>query len=70
MTSYANEPSIMKYIKIAAALPDKTVRDVAMRCRWLTVSSFPFNNFPDVHSLMLHIDDTFAACMNESIKVT
>jgi len=35
MTSYANEPSIMKYIKIAAALPDKTVRDVAMRCRWL-----------------------------------
>ncbi|XP_038977864.1 uncharacterized protein LOC120108352, partial [Phoenix dactylifera] len=35
---YANEPNIMKYIKIAARLPDKTVRDVAMRCRWMTVS--------------------------------
>lgn len=35
---YANEPNIMKYIKIAASLPDKTVRDVAMRCRWMTVS--------------------------------
>ncbi|XP_073112764.1 uncharacterized protein [Elaeis guineensis] len=33
---YANEPNIMKYIKIAARLPDKTVRDVAMRCRWMT----------------------------------
>ncbi|WJX45129.1 hypothetical protein P8452_32032 [Trifolium repens] len=36
LANYANEPSIMKYIKIAAALPDKTVRDVALRCRWLT----------------------------------
>ncbi|KAH7570736.1 hypothetical protein JRO89_XS05G0172900 [Xanthoceras sorbifolium] len=33
---YADEPSIMKYIKIAATLPDKTVRDVALRCRWMT----------------------------------
>ncbi|KAI4384136.1 hypothetical protein MLD38_009901 [Melastoma candidum] len=33
---YANEPNIMKYIKIAAMLPNKTVRDVALRCRWLT----------------------------------
>ncbi|KAI4369106.1 hypothetical protein MLD38_017592 [Melastoma candidum] len=33
---YASEPNIMKYIKIAALLPDKTVRDVALRCRWLT----------------------------------
>lgn len=33
---YANELNIMKYIKIAASLPDKTVRDVAMRCRWMT----------------------------------
>ncbi|KAK9052645.1 hypothetical protein SSX86_029275 [Deinandra increscens subsp. villosa] len=28
---YANEPNIMKYIKIAATLHDKTVRDVALR---------------------------------------
>lgn len=47
MTSYANEPSIMKYIKIAAALPDKTVRDVALRCRWLTRK----RRKPDEHSL-------------------
>ncbi|XP_026387389.1 uncharacterized protein LOC113282564 isoform X2 [Papaver somniferum] len=33
---YVDEPSIMRYIKIAALLPDKTVRDVALRCRWMT----------------------------------
>ncbi|XP_030461780.1 uncharacterized protein LOC115681838 isoform X1 [Syzygium oleosum] len=33
---YADEPNIMKYIKIAATLQDKTVRDVALRCRWMT----------------------------------
>ncbi|XP_020083635.1 uncharacterized protein LOC109707012 isoform X2 [Ananas comosus] len=32
---FASEPSIMKYIKIAALLPEKTVRDVAMRCQWM-----------------------------------
>ncbi|GMI75262.1 hypothetical protein like AT1G60670 [Hibiscus trionum] len=32
---YKDEPNIMKYIKIAATLPDKTVRDVALRCRWM-----------------------------------
>ncbi|KAB2623964.1 hypothetical protein D8674_015624 [Pyrus ussuriensis x Pyrus communis] len=36
LIKYADEPSIMKYIKIAAMLPDKTVRDVALRCRWMT----------------------------------
>lgn len=35
LNMYANEPGIMKYIKIAAMLPDKTVRDVAMRCQWM-----------------------------------
>jgi len=45
VTRYAEEPSIMRYIKIAALLPDKTVRDVALRCRWLTVSTFSFNSF-------------------------
>ncbi|XP_039033697.1 uncharacterized protein LOC120169650 isoform X2 [Hibiscus syriacus] len=32
---YKDEPNIIKYIKIAATLPDKTVRDVALRCRWM-----------------------------------
>ncbi|XP_039065356.1 uncharacterized protein LOC120210723 isoform X2 [Hibiscus syriacus] len=30
-----DEPNIIKYIKIAATLPDKTVRDVALRFRWM-----------------------------------
>ncbi|KAK4261954.1 hypothetical protein QN277_004881 [Acacia crassicarpa] len=36
LSRYADEPSIMRYIKIASTLPDKTVRDVALRCRWMT----------------------------------
>ncbi|KAK2635694.1 hypothetical protein Ddye_030486 [Dipteronia dyeriana] len=36
LAKYVEEPSIMKYIKIAATLRDKTVRDVALRCRWMT----------------------------------
>ncbi|KAL4570042.1 hypothetical protein LXL04_025692 [Taraxacum kok-saghyz] len=36
ISKYGNEPSIMRYIKIAATLRDKTVRDVALRCRWIT----------------------------------
>lgn len=38
-----------KYVKIAALLPDKTVRDVALRCHWLSVrlcsSDFPEKTF-------------------------
>ncbi|KAL9687237.1 hypothetical protein QQ045_031636 [Rhodiola kirilowii] len=29
-----SDPSIMKYIRIASNLPEKTIRDVALRCRW------------------------------------
>ncbi|XXG60252.1 hypothetical protein AAC387_Pa04g2209 [Persea americana] len=36
LVRYAEESNIMRYIKIAAKLPDKTVRDVALRCRWMT----------------------------------
>ncbi|XP_057477150.1 uncharacterized protein LOC130764872 [Actinidia eriantha] len=35
LRKYASEPSIMRYIKIAALLRDKTVRDVALRCKWM-----------------------------------
>ncbi|XP_051144259.1 uncharacterized protein LOC127260542 [Andrographis paniculata] len=35
LAKYANEPAIMQYIKIAASLRDKTVRDVALRCSWM-----------------------------------
>ncbi|CAN8238787.1 unnamed protein product [Cochlearia groenlandica] len=36
LEKYKDKPSIMKYVKIAATLPEKTVRDVALRCRWMT----------------------------------
>ncbi|CAI8605320.1 unnamed protein product [Vicia faba] len=36
LLKYADEPSITRYVKIAASLRDKTVRDVALRCRWMT----------------------------------
>ncbi|KAL0718733.1 hypothetical protein Bca4012_068056 [Brassica carinata] len=29
-------PQVTKYVKIASTLPDKSVRDVAMRCKWMT----------------------------------
>lgn len=35
LVKFKDEPSIMKYIKIAASLRDKTVRDVALRCKWM-----------------------------------
>ncbi|KAJ6839464.1 uncharacterized protein M6B38_315000 [Iris pallida] len=35
LVKFSNEPGMMKYIKIAAFLPEKTVRDVALRCRWM-----------------------------------
>lgn len=35
---YASENNITKYVKIAASLRDKTVRDVALRCRWMMVT--------------------------------
>jgi hypothetical protein len=38
LSRFASETAnLSKYIKIAALLPEKTVRDVAMRCRWMTV---------------------------------
>ncbi|KAJ0250595.1 Uncharacterized protein HA466_0139060 [Hirschfeldia incana] len=36
LAKLTNEPKVSKYVKIAATLPDKTVRDVALRCRWMT----------------------------------
>ncbi|KAJ8458386.1 hypothetical protein OPV22_031312 [Ensete ventricosum] len=36
LSKYASESIIVRYAKIAIQLRDKTVRDVALRCRWLT----------------------------------
>ncbi|KAD0364779.1 hypothetical protein E3N88_40380 [Mikania micrantha] len=35
LVKYADESGMIKYVKIAATLRDKTVRDVAIRCRWM-----------------------------------
>ncbi|XP_043707958.1 uncharacterized protein LOC122657350 [Telopea speciosissima] len=36
LTKFASESSIVRYAKIAMQLQDKTVRDVALRLRWMT----------------------------------
>ncbi|KAG9442333.1 hypothetical protein H6P81_018187 [Aristolochia fimbriata] len=35
LAKYSDMPTMMRYIKIVAKIPDKTVRDVALRCRWM-----------------------------------
>jgi hypothetical protein len=41
LLKYADQKNnLVKYIKLAALLPEKTVRDVALRCVWITVSVF------------------------------
>ncbi|XP_022728146.1 uncharacterized protein LOC111283791 [Durio zibethinus] len=36
LPKYASDSTIVRYAKIAMQLKDKTVRDVALRCRWMT----------------------------------
>ncbi|KAG6395491.1 hypothetical protein SASPL_146136 [Salvia splendens] len=36
LSNYATESNIIRYAKIAVQLKNKTVRDVALRCRWMT----------------------------------
>ncbi|KAI3470165.1 hypothetical protein Pfo_026828 [Paulownia fortunei] len=36
LSKYASESNIIRYAKIAVQLKNKTVRDVALRCRWMT----------------------------------
>ncbi|RWW34216.1 hypothetical protein BHE74_00022927 [Ensete ventricosum] len=35
---YAGKPIVSKYAEIASMLPQKTIRDVALRCQWMIVS--------------------------------
>ena len=34
---YSSDSNIIRYAKIAMQLQNKTVRDVALRCRWMSV---------------------------------
>ncbi|XP_009408173.2 uncharacterized protein LOC103990678 isoform X1 [Musa acuminata AAA Group] len=36
LVKYANKQSVSKYAEIASMLPQKTIRDVALRCQWMT----------------------------------
>ncbi|KAL0927721.1 hypothetical protein M5K25_001923 [Dendrobium thyrsiflorum] len=46
---YAGEGHIMKYIKIAALLPNKSARDVALRIRWLVKHEIAKRNKLEEH---------------------
>lgn len=35
LAKYALDAAIVRYAKVALSLPNKTVRDVALRCRWM-----------------------------------
>lgn len=54
---YSNDSSSMsKYVKIAALLPEKTVRDVALRCHWLSVRVYRFcSEFGSVSRIFLNV---------------
>ncbi|GJM88236.1 hypothetical protein PR202_ga04276 [Eleusine coracana subsp. coracana] len=39
LAKYATDAAVVRYAKIAMSLPDKTVRDVALRCRWMAQHS-------------------------------
>ncbi|PPR81222.1 hypothetical protein GOBAR_AA39493 [Gossypium barbadense] len=44
LQKYALEPSVTRYAKIALDLQNKTVRDVALRCKWMTERVYPSGN--------------------------
>ncbi|XP_076881974.1 uncharacterized protein LOC143530281 [Bidens hawaiensis] len=39
LSQYASESNIIRYAKIAVQLQNKTVRDVALRCRWMFINT-------------------------------
>ncbi|KAJ8430992.1 hypothetical protein Cgig2_027705 [Carnegiea gigantea] len=45
LVKYASDSSVVRYAKIALQLPNKTVRDVALRSRWMNVS--PWTSLPE-----------------------
>ncbi|XP_052204185.1 uncharacterized protein LOC127809439 [Diospyros lotus] len=62
LQKYADEPNIMKYIKIAATLRDKTVRDVTLASKWFTSDTISSDATAmvavDIESLQQHSDKT------------
>ncbi|KAM3242365.1 hypothetical protein ACQJBY_054818 [Aegilops geniculata] len=62
---YASEPGIMKYIKIAAMLPEKTVRDVAMRCQWMAEKQNTRRRKTEEHNVGRKIKDRKAVSQDK-----
>ncbi|KAJ0051339.1 hypothetical protein Pint_03147 [Pistacia integerrima] len=40
LAKFASDSTLVRYAKIAMQLKDKTVRDVALRCRWMTIYTY------------------------------
>ncbi|KAK2975755.1 hypothetical protein RJ640_027609 [Escallonia rubra] len=57
LTQYASETNIIRYAKIARQLQNKSVRDVAFRCRWMTKKEANRRKKEDHHSLTRKIKD-------------
>lgn len=64
LKKHEDEPSIMKYVKIAAMLRDKTVRDVALRCRWMTRK----RRKQEDHSFLKKVKDRKDKLVESSLK--
>lgn len=58
LIKYAHEPNFMKYIKIAAMLPEKTIRDVALRCHCMSNKESGKRRRPEEHYVGKKIKDT------------
>ncbi|KAK8316225.1 hypothetical protein V6Z12_A13G029300 [Gossypium hirsutum] len=75
LEKYNEEPNILKYIKIAASLPEKTVRDVALRCRWMQIKVL-FGNWqrkrrkPEEHNAGKKVNNRKDKLVESSSKMT
>nr|XP_043610468.1 uncharacterized protein LOC122582176 isoform X1 [Erigeron canadensis] len=54
LTKYASDKPVMRFAKIAEQLQDKTVRDVALRTRWMTIA-FQILNFTEFVWIVLGV---------------
>ncbi|KAE8694883.1 acetate--CoA ligase ACS [Hibiscus syriacus] len=69
LKKYASEPSIIRYAKIALQLQNKTVRDVALRCRWMTKKENSKRRKED-HNIARKIKDKKERVADHSAKPT
>ncbi|CAA2940123.1 uncharacterized protein LOC111398988 [Olea europaea subsp. europaea] len=56
LSKYTSDTIIVRYAKIAQQLNDKTVRDVALRCKWMTKKEYGKRRKEDQNSLRKNKD--------------